>query len=72
MYAQRGKDQILQFPQPTQQPCVIIFIFVLNFRSPRKAQQAVSDLQIPVCSQMFSPLLPQGTTQYKVIFSNGQ
>lgn len=72
MYAQRGKDQIPQFPQLTRQPSTTIFVFVLNFRSSRETQQAVSDLQISVHSQIFSPLLPQGTMQYKLIFSNGQ
>lgn len=47
MYAQRGKEQIPQFPQLREQPR--IRIFVLNFRSSRG-----NDLEISVRSQMFS------------------
>lgn len=66
MYAQRGKEQIPQFPQLTEQPSTIIFM--LNFRSSRETPQAGNDL---VCSQTFSPLLPQ-TLQHRLMFSNTQ
>lgn len=38
MCAQTGKDQIPQLLQPTEQSGIIVFIFVLNFRSSRQTQ----------------------------------
>lgn len=65
MYAQRGKEQIPQFPQLTEQPRIIIF--VLNFRSSRATPQAGYDLHILVRPQTFFV-----ATDLRLIFSNTQ